>query len=203
MDALSTRDTIFAELHRNLLKPLGFRKKGHWSILNEGAIFRTVYLRASRWSSKSDAPFWIDIQVFHSEWFSLMFGPKVFPGPGEGTPSLVSEELKTMILPNIVTFKIDDTTDVGELTESLSAGLTNYAWPLLQECASLEGVLSYYRSRNVDNQALSAAAICVLLNRKAEAQEFFKIAKETAPHENYLRWVEARESAIWTNSTIR
>src|SRR5690242_17035216 len=33
MNALAARDAIFSELHSTVLKPLGFRKKGHWSIL--------------------------------------------------------------------------------------------------------------------------------------------------------------------------
>jgi hypothetical protein len=203
MNALATRDAIFSELHRNVLKPLGFLKKGHWSILDEGGMQRTVYLRASRWSSKTSAQFWIDIQVFHRDWFSLVFGPRAFPGPGEGTPSLVSEELNMMFSPPIPTFNIDETTDIAELTKALREGLITYAWPLLQTCGSLESILAYYQSRHSHNDALSAAAVCVLLNRKEKAQNFFKIAKETAPHENALRWIASRESAIWANAALR
>jgi hypothetical protein len=73
----------------------------------------------------------------------------------------------------------------------------------LQQCASLEGVLSYYQSRSVNDDALSAAAVCILLGREEEAKQFMKIAKETASHENYLRWLEIREKAMWTNAAIR
>ena len=144
MNALTARDAIFSELHSTVLKPLGFRKKGHWSILNEVPSFRTIYLRASRWSSAEDTTFWIDAQVFRSDWFSLLWGPKAFPGPAESTPSLVSEELNKMLSSPMHSLKIDATTDIDGLTTALSAGMRNHALPLLQQCSSLEGVLSYY-----------------------------------------------------------
>lgn len=200
MNALTSRDAIFSELHNNVLKPLGFRKKGHWSILHDGMSYRTVYLRASRWSSKTKAPFWIDVQVFRSDWFSLVFGPKAFPGPSESTPSLVSEELNKMLAFENHNLEIDENTDIDGLTEALGSGFTTCAWPILQRCETLEGILLYYESRNLSWEMLSAAAVCVLLGQKDRAHHFFTIAKETAPHENYLRWVENRESAIWANN---
>jgi hypothetical protein len=203
MNALAARDAIFSELHSTVLKPLGFRKKGHWSILNEAPIFRSVYLRASRWSSAEEATFSLDVQVFHSDWFSLLWGPKAFPGPAESTPSLVSEELGKMLSPPMHSLKIDATTDIDGLTTVLSAGIRNHALPLLQQCSSLEGLLLYYRSRSQNDRALSAAAVCVLLGHEEEANQFMQIAKEAAPHENYLRWLEIREKAMWANAAIR
>ena len=203
MNVLAARDAIFSELHSTVLKPLGFRKKGHWSILNEMPSFRTVYLRASRWSSAEEATFWIDVQVFRSDWFSLLWEPKAFPGPSEGTPSLVSEELNKMLSPQVQSLKIDATTDIDGLTAALSAGMRTHAWPLLQQCSSLEGILSYYQSRNLNDDALSAAAVCVLLGREEQAKQFMKVAKEAAPHENYLRWLEIREKAMWANAAMQ
>jgi hypothetical protein len=203
MNALAARDAIFSELHSTVLKPLGFRKKGHWSILNDAPLFRSVYLRASRWSSAKEATFWIDVQVFHSDWFSLLWGPKTFPGPAESTPSLVSEELNKMLSPQMYSLKIEAATDIDGLTTALSARIKHHALPLLQQCASLEGVLSYYQSRSVNDDALSAAAVCILLGREEEARQFMKTAKETASHENYLRWLEIREKAMWANAAIR
>lgn len=203
MNVLATRDAIFSELHSSVLKPLGFRKKGHWSILNELPSFQTVYLRASRWSSAEHAIFWVDIQVFRSDWFSLLWGPKAFPGPAESTPSLVLEELNNMLSPQMPSFEIDVKTDIDELKAALSVGLRTHALPLLQQCSSLEGILSYYESRSPNSNALSAAAISVLLDREEEAKHFIKIAKENAPHENSLRWLEIREKAMWANALIR
>jgi hypothetical protein len=203
MNALAARDAIFSELHSTVLKPLGFRKKGHWSILNDAPLFRSVYLRASRWSSAEETTFWIDVQVFHSDWFSLLWGPKAFPGPAESTPSLVSEELNKMLSPQMYSLKIGAATDIDGLTTALSIGMRNHALPLFQKCSSLEGVLSYYQSRSVNDDALSAAAVCILLGREEEARQFMKTAKETASHENYLRWLEIREKAMWANAAIR
>jgi hypothetical protein len=203
MNALATRDAIFSELHGTVLKPLGFRKKGHWSILNDGSSVRTIYLRASRWSTAEEATCWIDVQVFRSDWFSLLWGPKTFHGPAEGTPSLVSEELNKMLSPPAHALKIDATTDIDGLTTALSAAMRLHAWPLLQQCASLEGILSYYQSNNINSHALSAAAICILLGREDEAKQFLKMAKENAPHENHLRWLEIREKTMWANAAIQ
>lgn len=203
INVLAARDAIFSELHSTVLKPFGFRKKGHWSILSEAPSFRTVYLRASRWSSTDEATFWIDVQVFRSDWFSLLWGPEVFPGPAESTPSLMSEQLNNMLSPQAHSLKIDGATDIGELTAAISAGMRTHAWPLLQQCASLEGILSYYQSRSLNHHALSAAAVCVLLGREEQAKQFMTIAKESAPHENAVRWLEIRENAMWANAAKR
>ena len=74
------------------------------------------------------------------------------------------------------------------------------ALSLLDRCSSLEGVLSYYRSSPKVSQYLhSAAAICLLLNREAEAKEYMEEAKRSSPHANFLKWLEAREQAMWSN----
>jgi len=50
---------------------------------------------------------------------------------------------------------------------------------------------------------LSAAAVCVLLGREEQAKQFMTIAKESAPHENAVRWLEIRENAMWANAAKR
>ncbi len=108
-----------------------------------------------------------------------------------------------MLSPQAHSLKIDGATDIGELTAVISAGMRTHAWPLLQQCASLEGILSYYQSRSLNHHALSAAAVCVLLGREEQAKQFMTIAKETAPHENYVKWLELRENAMWANAAKR
>lgn len=201
MNALDTRDSVFVDLHSNVLKPLGFRKRGHRSILNHGPSFLTVYLRASRWSSKAEATFWIDVQVFRIDWFALLWGPKPFPGPTEGTPSLVSEELSRMLSPSMHALVINTATDAREMAESLCDAMITKAWPLLHGCSTLEGILSYYESRKItDDSALSAAAVCILLGREEKAKQLVEIAKECAPHSNALQFIEFRAKAMWANS---
>jgi hypothetical protein len=197
MNALTSRDAVFSDLHNAFLKPLGFRKKGHWSVLEELPFIHSVYLRASRWSGKAEATFWIDIQVFHREWYVSLFAPKPFPGPTEGTPSLLTEELGLLCDPPMHTLHINATTNTSALVQSLGRALQDRALPILQQCATLEGVLSYYQSRNNPSQyALSAAVVCLLLGRKEEATRHMQFAKETAPHENALRWLELREKSM-------
>ena len=173
MNALTSRDTLFSALHSSVLKGQGYNKKGHWCIKNCAPFFLTVYLRASRWSAQSHTTFWIDLQVFNIDCYALMFGPKPFPGPREDTPSLINEELGSLCLPPIHSFEIDASTDVTALEASMSLALRERATPLLDKCSSLEGVLAYYQSSPKLPQFLvSAAAVCLLLNRESEAKQY-------------------------------
>ena len=52
VNALSARDALFSELHVSVLKPAGFRKRGHWATRTEADTIQSVYLRASRFGSR-------------------------------------------------------------------------------------------------------------------------------------------------------
>lgn len=204
MNALATRDALFSELHTAVLKPGGFRKKGHWSILENSPLIRTVYLRSSRWSEANSVTFWIDIQVFHQGWLALVYGPKPFPGPTEGTPSLLTEELGLMCEVPVHTFKIDQNTDTDSLKSDILNAMKNHGLALLKQCSSLEGILDYYtKKHNPARHAFAAAGIYLLLGKHEEAKLQMQMAKDASTHENTTRWLEMRERAMWSNSSIK
>ena len=200
MDALKVRDQIFSDIHVATIKPLGYRKKGHWSIKSLPPFHWAAYLRASRFGNRSHAVFWVDLQVFHEDWDSLVSGPRPFPALYEGLPHLVGEELGAHCVPSIRTIEIDESTNVPVLTEILVKGMAEYGLPLFERCSSLEDILAYYTSKPEGPQfAYSAAAICLLLDREAQAKEYMQLAKATAPHANSLQWLERKEAAMWSN----
>ena len=198
MNTFTSRDTVFADLHATALKPSGFRKRGHWAIRNEADTIQTVYLRASRFGNSAKAIFWIDIQVFHAGWYELLFAPKVFSSPKEGVPSLLTEELGKLCEPPMNALAITPDTSTDALTENLRNALVGKAIPLLDQCSTLEGVLGYYVGRNnPKTDALSTAAVLLLLGRDKEARNSMALAKSLASHENDLRWLELREKSMW------
>lgn len=202
VNALSARDALFSELHVSVLKPAGFRKQGHWVTRTEEDTIQSIHLRASRFGSRDEAIFWIDVQVFHAGWCELVFGHDSFTGPKEGSPSLVNEDLGKLCEPLMPTFVIDRTTSVASLTEILQTALLQKALPLFKRCSTLEAMLGYYMARdNPRADALAAAGICLLLGRQEDARNYMQAAKQHAPHENSLQWLLKREETMWSNFT--
>ncbi len=102
--------------------------------------------------------------------------------------------------PSMHTLTIRSETSASVLTETLRKVLVEKALPVLEQCATLEGVLGYYIARkNPNMDALSAAGVCLLLGRDAEARKYMDEAKSLAAHENDLRWLGLREKSMWAN----
>lgn len=202
MNTLSARDSLFSELHATVLKPVGYRKRGHWSTREEGGIVQSVYLRASRFGDSSKAIFWVDLQVFSPAWYELVFAPKVFPGVKESTAALITEDLGRFCDPPMHTFQILPTTSLEALRDCLFRALER-ALPILSKCATLEDILGYYKTATNPNvHAFSAAGVCLLLNRFEEAKQHMADAKRLAPHENFRQWLIEREIAMGLNSKL-
>jgi hypothetical protein len=188
MDAHKERDRLFADIHSTLLKPLGFKKKGHWSVLSRRPFHWAVYLRSSRWSRKNYASFWIDLYVYHEQFDSLMFGPRSFSGPAEGTPGLVTEDLGRITNPTIPLLEIDAMTDIGALRELLLKSISDFGLPLFSSCDSLEKIAKYYSERNIPAEAPSVAGIYLLLGRENDARQAIIEASKMAPNEHVREW---------------
>ncbi len=198
MDALKARDELFSDLHNSILKPLGFRKRGHWSISDISPIFHTVYLRASRWGNRSNAIFYLDIQVFSSEWYELVLAPTKFKGPLEGIMSPVNYELAHLCTPPLGTCEIDASTDLPALKETLAMALRTHALPIFEQCRDHTGILSYLSALdNTEQYSFEKAGIAILLKQDREARQFMQAAKERASHANHLDYLIGRENVMW------
>src|SRR5471032_951615 len=198
MDAIKARDKLFSDLHNSVLKPLGFRKRGHWSISESSAIFHTVYLRASRWGNRSNAIFYLDIQVLSSEWYELILAPTKFKGPLEGIMSPVNYELARLCTPPLDICEIDALTDLPALKEALATALRTHALPIFEQCRDHNGILSYLSSLdNTEQYSFEKAGIALLLKQDQEARQFMRSAKERASHAAQLDYLTCRENVMW------
>ncbi|MCU6498299.1 DUF4304 domain-containing protein [Rugamonas sp. A1-17] len=198
MDALKARDSLFSDLHNSILKPLGFRKRGHWSVSDISPVVQCVYLRASRWGSRSNAIFYLDIQVFSSEWYELILAPAKFPGPLEGIMCPINYDLGLLCTPLLGACEIDASTDLSALKETLATALQAHALPIFEQCRDHGGILSYLASlHNTDQYAFEKAGLAKLLKQDQLARQFMRAAKERASHDNHLAYLLGREKVIW------
>jgi Domain of unknown function (DUF4304) len=202
MNALKLRDEVFSELHLRCLKPAGYKKKGHWSIRDLGGLYQSFYLRASRFGSSDEAVFWIDVQVFSQHWHTLLFAPTPFKGPAEGTPSLLTESLEEMAAPSSrASIKLASNADIEPMIDWLCEAASAKALPLLRSCESYEGLLSYWQCKpEASDRHLVSAGLFRLLNQDDEARKAIARAKELAPHQNNLKWLELRERTLWQHA---
>jgi hypothetical protein len=186
MNALKLRDEVFSDLHHRCLKPVGYKKKGHWSIREVNGLYHSFYLRASRFGSSDEAVFWIDVQVFSEKWHTLLFAPMPFKGPAEGIPSLLTESLGEMAEPpSRKSLTLASGAETKPLTEWLCAAASAAYWQ-----GKPEG----------SDRHLVSAGLYRLSNQDDEARQAITRAKELSPHENNLRWLEIRERALWQHA---
>ncbi len=202
MNALSLRDNLFSALHQKSLKPLEYKKKGPWSTRQVGDVVHSFYLRASRFGSKDEAVFWIDVHVFSKSWHELLFAPLPYTGPTEGKPSLLTESLGAMAKPAIAaSIKISSPEVAANLEHRLIAAVDQEALPLLSTCVSYEGLLAYLEGRSESTERfLATAGLLRLLGRDANAREAIAKAKSLVSHENELKWLEIRERTLWQHA---
>jgi hypothetical protein len=198
MNALSSRDALFSQLHSTVLKEHGFRKRGHWSIRDQESLLQALYLRASRFGRSDQAVFWIDVQVFSPAWYELAYSPKAFPGVKEGTPGLISEALGLMCDPSQHTFEITAGTPLEGMFDLIREATAKRVLPLLERCRTLEGVLEFIKEKPGRlAHGIGPAGICLLLGRELEARHHMAEAKRLAPHDKSRHWLELRERSMW------
>ena len=199
MNALEQRDALFSELHGAVLKPLGFTKRGHWSIRKLKPFHQAVYLRASRWSNRERTDFWLDLHVYHEAFHTLLTG-KPFTVPKEGTISVVYEILGEHEGPSERQQTISANTDVELLRRLLERRLVEHAVAMFEATRTLEETLGYVlSSRQWPKLANVAAALSLLLGRQGEGLEYMRLAKDGAPHENTANWLKRQQEAMLKN----
>ena len=199
MNCLLLRDKLLSDLHATALKPLGYRKKGHWLIREIGDLIHTFYLRASRSGTQDEARFWIDVQIFSADWHRLVFPERPYKGPSEG-PSLVLRELGEWCAPPLKSLVISGATDVDRLLEQLCVGAGKSALPYLAQRESTHALLAMLIAEPEPGTELCLVGLSRLLGLETQAREHMQRAKQNAVHDNELRFLELRERNIWRNA---
>jgi len=188
MNAHKLRDEIFSEIYKTVLKPHGFKKKGHWVVKSTLPFHWAVYLRSSRWSRTTRAVFWLDLYIYNELFDSLMYGPREFKGPAESVPGIVTEDLGRLALQQPVTLEIDHNTDVLRLKEELVKQVSEVALPFFAQLNSLEKIVQYYTVRDIPSEAPFLAGIYILLNRRLDAVDVIEKASTLSPNETVREW---------------
>lgn len=198
MNALALRDHLFSTLHVAVLKPCGYKKKGHWAIRDLGALVHAFYLRASRFGNQAEAVFWIDVQIFSADWHRLVFPERPYKGPAEG-PSLVSHELGGWCSPPLKSLRLSAEADADALLASLSKAVIEQALPFLEDRKTPETLLTKLLegSEPDSDRHLTIASLSRLLGIESQAREHMNLAKHHAVHDNDRRFLELRERNIW------
>ncbi len=197
-----TKNEIFKSLHYELLKPLGFKKKGLRSQINEGDLSRAILCWSNQWGNEFQFFATVthyDYLVFrypqHSESFSNRLIGQNYPplaevslrGLSNGSPPFWSLEFET------------SPKTLVELSTEIKQIVSNYGLAILQQFRTLEGVLEFYQ--NQPNPLLKYEEyswLLMYLNKKAESIELVEAAIKSAPHENAKlfaeKWLERIEN---------
>ncbi len=195
MNAIKLRDNLFSEIHSELLKPAGFRKKGAWSIRECGEVTQSFFLRSGRHGNQSVASFWIDVQVFSERYHQLLFAPSPYKGPSEGTQCLVLRGLPGWSWPS-KGMNIQAESDVSHIKPLLARSVLEHALPFLDNCRSHATVLEKLLQED-ELPYLEIAGLHRLLGDDKQAHAYLDKAKAAAKNENELRFLELREASMW------
>jgi hypothetical protein len=204
MDALARRDAIFSRLHASYLKPLGYKKTGAWSRLSAAPFHWGVYLRSSRWNVRNHVTFWIDLCVLHEDFAKLFYG-RTATQLTEAAPAMVHIELGRLLNPVVPQWEIEESTNVDVLETRLCEAFQSKGLPLLKQCNSLEGVLTFFKSHPAGWTPVAplAAGVYILLERRNEAIAALNDAKAAARNEQGRAWIEGLESKMLANSALQ
>lgn len=178
---------------------MGYRKKGHWITRDLGDLTHAFHLRASRFGTRDEATFWIDVQIFSADWHRLVFPDRPYKGPSEG-PSLVLRELGKWCAVPLDTLTISAKTDIDTLLELVCAGANNAALSYLARRESSQALLAMLTAEPERGTELSVIGLSRLLGFEDQAREYMQRAKQNAAHENELGFLELRERNIWRNA---
>ncbi len=126
MTKVDFRDKLFAELHEQFLRPLGYRRRARRSeaVAPEG-IALSVSLESSRWNTSERIDFGIDLQARHSAYVGGL---------------LMNIGLRRYVDPPRQRWSVDEENSEAVVCKEVEQAFSSAAVPLLKRMSTFEGL---------------------------------------------------------------
>jgi hypothetical protein len=189
-----TKDEVFKSLHYVILKPLGFKKKGLRSQINEGDLSRAILCWSNQWGNEFQILATVthyDYLVFRYPQHLESFSNRLI---GQNYPPLAEVSLKDLSKGSTRSWSLGFETSQAtllEISDEVKQVVSQSGLAILQQFRTLEGVLEFYQ--NQPNPLLKYEEyswLLMYLNKKAEAMELVESAIKRAPHQNAKLFAE-------------
>ena len=176
---------IFAKLHSELLKPLGFRKVSTRSEVTAGQLHQAVVCHSSRFNSSFDIDFTLELRVGHEAFFHLYRPGEAFPGLGEKSfMPLLSWRLTEENSSNDKWWHLRGMNEVEEVQEEVLQLFRSQGLWALEQTRTIEGIVSSCSTSSFRNNFIAWSWALHQLGQVAKARAVVHDAIHSAPHEN-------------------
>jgi hypothetical protein len=189
-----TKNEVFKSLHYEILKPLGFKKVGLRSQVNEGDLSRAVLCWSNQWGNQFEIFATVthyDYLVFRYPQHLDSFSSRLI---GQSYPSLAKVSLRGLGNSSSRFWSLGFETNqetMLEISTEVKQVVSQYGLAVLEKFRTLEGVLEFYQ--NQPNPLLKYEEyswLLMYLAKKAESIKLVETAIKNAPHQNAKLFAE-------------
>ena len=179
------QQAIFAKLHSELLKPLGFRKVSTRSELAAGPLHQAVVCLSSRFNSSLSINFTIELRVGHDAFFHLYRPGEPFSGLGEKSfMPLLSWRLSNENATIDKWWNLRGMSEVEEVQEEVLQAFRSQGLPALEQTRTVEGIVRFCGSSSYRGDFVAWSWAMHHLGQVAEARALVQNVIDTATHEH-------------------
>ncbi len=137
-------DRIIKESFIEILKPLGFKKKANNFYLPLEKIGHIINIQKSRYSTKDDIRFTINVGIFSPEYWLACFNyhNKDVPAYPTEPECMIKERISCMRgLPDIW-YNITTTTDIEELIAEMKYNISSFILPFFEKLNTVQKLIN-------------------------------------------------------------
>jgi hypothetical protein len=189
-----TKNEVFKSLHYEILKPLGFKKVGLRSQVNEGDLSRAILCWSNQWGNQFEVFATVthyDYLVFRFPEHTKNFSSRLI---GQNYPPLAEVSLRSLVKNSDRFWSLGFETSQETLlniSAEVKQVVSQYGLSILEKFRTLEGVLEFYQ--NQPNPLLKYEEYSWLLMYLAKKEESIKLVEnaiKSAPHDNAKLYAE-------------
>jgi hypothetical protein len=186
-------DSIVKHGFSEILKPLGFKKKGNNFYLSKNGIGYIINLQKSAYYSKDHIEFTINTGIFLPEFWLEYFKRARKPLPAFPTEPecILRKRIGSLRKKKDTWYNVKNNSDEGTLTEEMKKNLKNYILPHFKQIRNKEALVKTLYREKTESIPLEKLIVFGELGHKAKAKtEFRKLLAEEGKDPSFLETIE-------------
>lgn len=181
MKPIDPRDTLFARLFEEHLRPLGFKRRGRKARReHDGGLMQTADLESSTWNTVEHVDFGINITISHAAFRADPFGDR---RPVETGDVLVQISLRRWTDPPHQRWSLPLDSHAEAALAAVAQTFASSGMDLVHQTATLEGIEALCAHFGPTRFYEGRAWCLRKLGRAAESAQVIREALSNAPHE--------------------
>lgn len=186
-------DRIIKESFQEILKPLGFKKKGNNFYLKIQDLGQIINVQKSTFGTKNDISFTINTGLFIPEYYLAFYNyhDKGVPDFPPEPVCLVRKRIGALMKTIDTWYSLTEITDENILIEEMKLNLHKYILPYFEGLKTKENFLQQLDSENITIAPLGKLIVYAELGSFDKAKtEYYKILSDKATNKMFLETVK-------------